>query len=691
MTSARVTVVVATIGRGRAVVPTLRSALGAADELLVVASATEAARVRRIVEGSGVPARVLEAGDSLAEQRNAGAVAASHERIVIVDAGDLVSVEWLAAVRDAEGDAVLHPALAIAFGARFALWPQPQDAPRTRALAGAAVPWCGPLAAPARLLAAHPFPEVADELVDAGWQASTLAASVAHTVVPETVVFVRVWDARPLDRRPPGGAVAVLPELGAPAVAVLGGEAPRAARPRSVLARRAARATRAVLAPWKSGARRAISLVRRSAPEPWAVAPWRAANLLEPYIPWPGPAATGRAERWGGLPDAARVIARARDAVPRADYVFLAPWLQLGGGDTVLLRYLAAVRRLDPAAQVVLVTTEPVASTRLGEVPDGVQVIELRTLVDLDAHREPVVDVVLPQLIAAWGAHTVHAINTTVGFDVIERHGAELESTVFLSSFTIDRQPSGERTSVMFHRRPEFLDPVRAVLVDSRHYVDLMVREHGYERDKFVIQRHIIPPLPAAGERAEPYSAERPLRLLWAARFDVQKRLDILARIAERARAEGLPVRIEVFGEKVMGDPQLTRTLGALDAAGVVRRPPFARFAELPPSDYDAFIMTSEWEGVPNMLAEAMAAGMPVVAPLVGGIGELLDDAVGYPIPRFDDVDAYVDAIRGILADPAAARDRGAAARGLIEREMSQEAFDRRLRSVEGYLRPQAR
>src|SRR5262249_57446870 len=36
----------------------------------------------------------------------------------------------------------------------------------------------------------------------------------------------------------------------------------------------------------------------------------------------------------------------------------------------------------------------------------------------------------------------------------------------------------------------------------------------------------------------------------------------------------------------------------------------------------DVFLMTSRFEGTPNTLIEAQAAGIPIVAPLVGGIGE---------------------------------------------------------------------
>ena len=39
----------------------------------------------------------------------------------------------------------------------------------------------------------------------------------------------------------------------------------------------------------------------------------------------------------------------------------------------------------------------------------------------------------------------------------------------------------------------------------------------------------------------------------------------------------------------------------------------------------DAFALTSEWEGLPYSILEAMAAALPVVASSVGGVPELVD------------------------------------------------------------------
>lgn len=66
----------------------------------------------------------------------------------------------------------------------------------------------------------------------------------------------------------------------------------------------------------------------------------------------------------------------------------------------------------------------------------------------------------------------------------------------------------------------------------------------------------------------------------------------------------------------------------------------------------DLFCMTSRNEGLPNVILESQACGLPVVATDVGGIHEVVDEAWKGRLVPLDDLDAWVTAALGCLSQP---------------------------------------
>lgn len=156
---------------------------------------------------------------------------------------------------------------------------------------------------------------------------------------------------------------------------------------------------------------------------------------------------------------------------------------------------------------------------------------------------------------------------------------------------------------------------------------------------------------------------------LFVGRIARQKGVDVLieaARIVARSRpdwrlalvGEG-PSRAEIEGP-TRDDPLLAgriRWLGFRDDV-----PALLRAADL-------FVLPSRWEGMPNAVLEAMAAGTPVVATRVEGTEELIADGrTGRLVPP-GDPGALADAILGALSDRAGAARWAEAARAVVLRD----------------------
>jgi glycosyltransferase involved in cell wall biosynthesis len=102
---------------------------------------------------------------------------------------------------------------------------------------------------------------------------------------------------------------------------------------------------------------------------------------------------------------------------------------------------------------------------------------------------------------------------------------------------------------------------------------------------------------------------------------------------------------------------------------------------------FDVCALPSTTEGLPIVLLEAMAAGVPVVATPVGGVPELVSDGeTGLLVPP-GDAEALAAAIGRLLAEPETARRLAANARARVEERFSERVMGERVLAVYEDLR----
>src|SRR5690606_31546221 len=66
----------------------------------------------------------------------------------------------------------------------------------------------------------------------------------------------------------------------------------------------------------------------------------------------------------------------------------------------------------------------------------------------------------------------------------------------------------------------------------------------------------------------------------------------------------------------------------------------------------DIFLLTSDWEGTPNVVMEAMASGLPVVATKVGDVQHLIDHGENGYLVEPGDEESMVRAVHALIRNP---------------------------------------
>jgi colanic acid/amylovoran biosynthesis glycosyltransferase len=196
-----------------------------------------------------------------------------------------------------------------------------------------------------------------------------------------------------------------------------------------------------------------------------------------------------------------------------------------------------------------------------------------------------------------------------------------------------------------------------ATLVEPEHWPKLKVIHCGIDRSTY-------DPASAARHRSRHHNGQHGvIRLVFVGRLAHVKGLDVLLPALVQLRTALGDVRLTVVGD----GPERSRLT---TLASTLRLDDVVDFvgAQSPDAvrdllaDADVFVLPSFAEGVPVVLMEAMAAGIPVVTTQIAGVPELVEhDRTGLLVPPSHQ-SALVDAITRVVTEPGLAARLSAAA-----------------------------
>ena len=148
------------------------------------------------------------------------------------------------------------------------------------------------------------------------------------------------------------------------------------------------------------------------------------------------------------------------------------------------------------------------------------------------------------------------------------------------------------------------------------------------------------------------YSAQKPLRLLYVSQIDAYKHQWNVAAAVGALRGRGMPLELELVGPWFGTEMRrLRRVLNRVDPDGrfifIRGKQPHHGLAAAY-HEADAFIFASSCENLPNVLLEAMAAGLPIACSKMGPMPEVLGSAGEFFDPLApDDLERALERLLG--------------------------------------------
>jgi glycosyltransferase involved in cell wall biosynthesis len=351
-------------------------------------------------------------------------------------------------------------------------------------------------------------------------------------------------------------------------------------------------------------------------------------------------------------------------------HLFVLPWLQRGEADLVAVNYIKLVaERFGPQAPLVVLTLDS-HNPGLEWIPEGIRVIKLHDFgAKLTGHD--IVEI-LTRLILQARPSLVHNINSEACWRVFKSYHRQIAKTSKLvaSLFSFVNDVDGAIAGPSAKYLNCCIDNLDLLLCDNKSFVADIKRRYALEED--ILKRVFVAYFPSTvspGFHSSRVSLEASRRnILWADKVASGKSLTILAAIARR-----LPdCCFRVWGSPCYGDDDIEE-LGRVPNVDLCG--PFLQFEEVLATDSVVFVYTSETTGLPNILLEAMAAGLAVIAPNVGAVRELITNSTGWLIEDFFDVDSYERAIIEATENEVERSKRLKAARELLQQRHTWSAF----------------
>ena len=332
-----------------------------------------------------------------------------------------------------------------------------------------------------------------------------------------------------------------------------------------------------------------------------------------------------------------------KNTIQKPDIVFVAPWISAGGADKVLINYLKAIQELWPDKKACVITTKLAKNEWKDKLPNNTTFIDFGNIAaGLDSIPK---EMLFTRLLIQLACKDIHIINSEYAFKWVDEH-KELVKHNFnlcISLFCYDIIPGTNNQGVFDYADPYTLniyDLVDKIYTDNTITIQRLNEKYGFEKNKMVA---IFQP---SGYTITSHETKEKagFKVLWASRICPQKNPELLPKIADILAEKDNDIAIDVYG-RFDEDYNYTEKLFS-GHKNLTYRGSFNGLGSIELSNYDCILYTSLIDGLPNIILEAAACGLPIIASNDGGVSDFIKNKdTGLLVNDINNADQYVEQI----------------------------------------------
>jgi len=361
------------------------------------------------------------------------------------------------------------------------------------------------------------------------------------------------------------------------------------------------------------------------------------------------------------------------------DEVFIMPYLIAGGGERYILDVMQALQQLHPEREILVITGEPVLNhVWLNRLPPGAVFVDLTNL-SVSITPDQADRLVFRIIQSSAPCARIHMKTSMFAHRFYEKfHRHLFQNKAIYYRFCDDVYPElGSMVTVGWQTifLSETLNSIDMLISDNSSTIRHDLRTFGVHSEKW----KRLPAL-VSNTTSKTRSGRTPTyRMLWASRISSQKRPSLIPIIAAKLNKRDKSVSLEVYGTLEPGFDT--------DFGEAIYRGGFSKLEDINFDDYDALLYTSWFDGLPNIILEAMSQGLPVIAPNIGGISDAIkSQETGILVSTTsDDVEtasSYCEAIDAVYSTPSMLEQLSCRGLEYVRVRHSQSAFTAQIKTI---------